>query len=743
MAIIIDGKPFDGDAVLTSRVIAPPPDPVDCVLGEWVYSEWVAGEWGPCVNGLRRRTETRTWMREVLTPPAHGGLECGPTSGMETREISEPCTVEPPPDDNTIGVVLSRPLNASSLLIFRDYMSDSTTYQRWQDYTITEGDVHAVEVRAIAALAGVRAFSSNEYALLIDGIEHARVTPDQGASIVKINIRCSEIAAGWHMIDFSAVPGNNETCIPYFIFVKRAGMAKTTKMPVVRSSYEGQRYDSAMWAWVPAQFNPTVVPLPARIAEPFETALTRRELYVEEVVPARRGDIYRPRETNGVLNTGNVQNYTMSPLLEKYPDKALLDGPRGFGTINGVTSLVVGHSGYWFTDAWSFGRVKFDGTVQRLAGIRSRVPAGRNVGSLASDFDLIGDWANVPQDRRGFHEVWGFAWVASTLAIDFAAPPVMRDGQLANPHVTEPVVLIADSQHNRIVRVKFSANQENAPGVVDEFIAGLNDPWDCVCTPDDKLLVSERRANKITMWDAKTGAFVRTILQGPSGYAAIESDLGGTQRKALRLASLDAIRQQNCIMPEGLFYQDGWCYFGSLAMQQVNRVKVDTGEVQTVVDLHDIHVSFIGAQYVKIAVSDGSFGPRGAIAVQLWTSNNYLGAPLCYLPDGSMWQALSPTAEGPGKVVDYEYGSAVAFGRGRMVFGTSIEGLMCVTKSQPGDSWFTWDGGHHAGWVEWKRLGLNLTHGNAGFGYYGLSVPWGRSQQTDALLVAYGHKRSS
>lgn len=95
--IFIDGVEFDGDAVLTSRVIAPPPDPVDCVLGEWVYSEWVAGEWGPCVDGLRWRTETRSWTREIITPPANGGLECGPTSGTEVREVSEPCVVEPPP----------------------------------------------------------------------------------------------------------------------------------------------------------------------------------------------------------------------------------------------------------------------------------------------------------------------------------------------------------------------------------------------------------------------------------------------------------------------------------------------------------------------------------------------------------------------------------------------------------------------------------------------------------------------
>jgi hypothetical protein len=405
--------------------------------------------------------------------------------------------------------------------------------------------------------------------------------------------------------------------------------------------------------------------------------------------------------------------------------------------------MFIGHAVYWFMDAWSFGKVKYDGTVERLAGIRSRVPAGRNRDNLAGDFELVGDWSRVPAERRGFGgDGWGFAWIPSTLPNDPNAAPVLFDGVPLQPHFVPPQVLITDTQNNRIIRVTFSNRDQHAPGIVEEFITGLDDPWDLVIAEDDTVYISERRSNKITAWNGKTGAFVKTLVQGPSGYAAIDKDIGGTLRKCVRFRSLDEIRAQSCIMPEGLFYQDGWCYFGSLAMQQVKRVNVATGEVRLVVDLPDGHVSFTGAQYVKIALSDGTFGPRGALAVQFWTANNYNGAPLCFLPDGTIWNVLSPVEEGPGHIVDYEYGSAVAFGRGRMVFSASIEGLFCVTKSQPGDPSLTWDGGHHAGWMKWKELGLHLTHGNAGFGFYGLPLPWGRSAETDRLLEGYGFTRA-
>lgn len=69
----------------------PPPSPVDCAVSDW--SAWSAGAWSACSAGTQSRTETRT--RSIVTQPANGGAAC-PVLG-ETRTVTQPCTVTPPP----------------------------------------------------------------------------------------------------------------------------------------------------------------------------------------------------------------------------------------------------------------------------------------------------------------------------------------------------------------------------------------------------------------------------------------------------------------------------------------------------------------------------------------------------------------------------------------------------------------------------------------------------------------------
>ena len=56
------------------------PTPVDCVLSAW--SEWSG--WQVDTNGA---TETRKRARTIVTPPANGGLACGPQVESETRAV--------------------------------------------------------------------------------------------------------------------------------------------------------------------------------------------------------------------------------------------------------------------------------------------------------------------------------------------------------------------------------------------------------------------------------------------------------------------------------------------------------------------------------------------------------------------------------------------------------------------------------------------------------------------------------
>ncbi len=83
----------------TPVVVVPPlPTPIDCVMSAW--SAWVPGAWSACVDSRQTREEMRT--RTVLTHPQNGGEAC-PSNLVETRTVSQACTVEPEPVDCAVS----------------------------------------------------------------------------------------------------------------------------------------------------------------------------------------------------------------------------------------------------------------------------------------------------------------------------------------------------------------------------------------------------------------------------------------------------------------------------------------------------------------------------------------------------------------------------------------------------------------------------------------------------------------
>ena len=46
-----------------------------------------------------------------------------------------------------------------------------------------------------------------------------------------------------------------------------------------------------------------------------------------------------------------------------------------------------------------------------------------------------------------------------------------------------------------------------------------------------------------------------------------------------------------------------------------------------------------------------------------------------------------------------------------------------------------------SGQRDYMERGMQLTHGPAGWGYYGLPLPWGVSADIDLFLQAQGHVR--
>ena len=148
------------------------------------------------------------------------------------------------------------------------------------------------------------------------------------------------------------------------------------------------------------------------------------------------------------------------------------------------------------------------------------------------------------------------------------------------------------------------------------------------------------------------------------------------------------------------------------------------------------------SQYMKIAVSDGSFGPRGMVAYTTWSNRNF-GYP--NLIDGTTGAAIDFMNVKPGETfrgtnplgLD-SYSTAVGIGAGRMLFGTAEEGLHVVSQALPTDPVIDMKA-YTAGMDQWQAKGYNLTHGPAGYGYYGLPMPWGDTPEIDYFLKANLH----
>lgn len=636
------------------------------------------------------------------------------------------------------------PLNPARLLVPRSYLRDSTTYERTQEPTIVDGGDWVFEFRALDG-AQQRPFSAR-YAVFVDQVDSGVRVESPTGTVARATL--TGLASGWRMIE-AAAPG--ETCIPAWIFVRRPGDPPPTCRPVWLGSHDVQHHNGnarTQYVWVPMAYAPRAVPLPARKPVPFADKLIRRDLYAEEIVPVQHGDCYRPRVTKGVQHSCNQQNYTISPVLLPYGGAAQLDGPRGVGTLTAVTHVQVGRvrsdgrAAIYASEGNRVAKVDPDGTITTLLGARSRSPAARSIPSTADDYDLVGDWSAIPAAMRGIVETWGFAWRPSSLATDPNAPPIPNPVEPEAPHVGPgPQLIIADSQRGRLLRAQFRPDVHGVPPVVTVLCDGLSDPWDVVCPDDgsDLAYVSERGTDSIVAVRLSNGVKMGAIVAGQRGMVAYQG------RRIVRTTTLDKVRAQPCIAPEGLAYLDGWLYWASFAQRQIRRMEIATGTVEVVLTIEDQRqLNDIGGQYAKIAISDGTFLPKGSIALSSWGPDEGMPAIWVREPDGRYtWHPLlSAGNEGPGVPwISKDYGSACAFGGGMLVCGTSLEGLTVITRAQ-GEARVDWARDYEPSRAEWRKArGLHMLHGDTGHSHYALPLPWGASPLTDRWLEMQGHVR--
>lgn len=676
-----------------------------------------------------------------------------------------------PPPEGTAQIT-RQSVDMSDLLVFQNYHEEGGRYQRWQDMTELNGSSVLVRFHRINITPGGGAtinLAADTYNLAMNGsvvstLVHSSTTTPRA----DFTLDLTPLADGWHKFTIEQVGKPSQSAIPHWMFVNKAGGAapEHSLLPVVSGAYdlthpENWDYTEAL---VPNIYSPTIMPLPVRECPAFSTAASDEYLSLYRTnMTTNRPDtnIHRmSRNANGVTGSFNLQNYEWQDFIRKYPKLHLLDGERGAATVVGPTHIMLDrHGGAYCTDFWRVFRVSPTGTVTTRAGWRHEAPPPHyqhaEVAS-ANNLTLVGDWSAIPVERHGFHEIWGGAFDRNSVAqanLDQSAPVQVNPitGALEHPHSIGPRLFIPDSQNGRVCLLTFQRDDFDAEPAVTEFLTGLLDPWDCVWD-NDVLYVSERGSHRINAYNALTGAFIRTVVSG-AALAHVTFD-----RFVRRDGTIDAILAEDVVSPEGLYIQDGWLYYGSLAMQQVRKVNLTTGEIVVVLSI-DVppgsgeagygHPDDGQSAFIKIAISDGTFGPRGTVFTNTWTNNNF-GYPRAWLPNTpaaggtnmTQWffqNYIGAIYEGKGGFWSaLGYASGMGVGNGRLYCGSSEEGLVRISKALPGDP--TLDVTRYfTGRDLYATRGYRMIYGDIGFGFFGIGLPWGEHADIDYFLQWHGH----
>jgi hypothetical protein len=621
------------------------------------------------------------------------------------------------------GVSTSIP-NLSKAVAFTGWMSFCNRYERQQSATVitpAKPQIKAYTCNMTTGGSPVPFGVNTTLTLTLDGTPVATAAVKAADTSVTFNVNLNAVPEDWHLASIKGLDPS-WSVLDYGVYVLKGAKATPhAVMPVTTASHElafdGEgRYQQA---WVPTKFTPVTVPYPARTFPPFSTVPARKDLVFTSLAVARPDDLYRPALTKeGVWTSANMENYFFSTFEQANPILPMLDGPRGRGSIIAPVHLEVGtaapngvlRGNVYFIESWRIGKVTPDGTVVTLAGWRHKDMASYWNDPTAAE--LVGDWSTIPASRRGFAQPWGMAWDPRTLAINEMAAPIPSEGN-EKPHIFGPTLYVSDTYHNRVVKIEFSAVSHGIPPKVTEFATGLNEPWDVIAV-GVQLYVSDRKNHAIKVFDMDTGGLVKTIP---------------------------------VVQPEGMAYLDGWLYYGSVATKSIRKINLATGQNVLIADPSVAAAKFgyyidDNSRYMKIAVSDGSFGPRGMIAYTTWSNRNF-GYP--NLIDGNTGAAIDylslksgETFRGTNPLRIKSYATAVGIGAGRMLFGTAEEGLHVASQVLPSDPVVD-QKKYQAGLDEWQEKGYNLTHGPAGYGYYGLPLPWGDSPEIDYFLKANLH----
>ena len=556
----------------------------------------------------------------------------------------------------------------------------------------------------------------------------------------------------------SRVTNPVESLVPWWAYIDRHGTAKDCADTIMQEGSFEWTHDELpiqyVWARVPKTMltNPSW-PLTPRTAVPFATALPRTQIARFDLTPGTNPNAnqkHRPcTSLRGIVNTEPMQAYFDAGYITPYPTLPLLDGPRGVATMRFPVALLVGRNGQIYgCDGYAFWTIDATGTKRTLAGLRHKyAPYWEECVDLKHPaLETLGNWdATIPAEERFPFETWGMSWDQRTLVLDPNAAPINGE----QPHLPPGPTIFLTDRHGYILRVRFSPTDRSLPPSITRFIRA-NDPWGLVCD-NAVLYVTERGLHRISKWNADTGAYLGDVISNPSA-----SSLGSIQSRHFVAApgvTLAARQAQAIAFPEGLALQDGYLYFGSKAQEDVRRINLANGLLEMVA-----HPSIdSNSEFVYLALSDGTFGPRGTVFVTTGSNNTY-GRPAAYLPVPGV-DALGTVTHSSnwfwadwgyyiirgrnGETTDGSYAMACGIGHGFLVCGSSQEGLSVFCQADPNVDPLIDQPKIHRGGDAWSSGHYAVLHGTYGFGFTSAKLPWGVNPDIDYYLQMAGHTVTS
>lgn len=637
--------------------------------------------------------------------------------------------VEPPPEDAPVdpvpeppdawdfGTVIESP-DRSTLVVFVSYAS-GTSYYRGQKITTLSGsaDVPFRRQNGQSLVPGA-------YSLLMDGKATVSVEVGEDRSEAAFVLDTTGIADGWHWFRIGGPSGTSS--LRHAMLVRES---RQDWIPVETGTHGLIYYKhDHVSARVPARFDPRTVPLVPRELDDGTGAYD--DAFVTQLVPVRVDDIHRPNiNASGTWSSFNSHAYFLGSMTTKYPTLPLLDGDRGRGTVQMLTSAHMGRrGGVYGTDPWRFFHIHPDGRVQTLAGYRHEV---HRYWEDRAEPELVGDWSAIPEERRGFHEMWDARVDPDSVVTD---PAIQIDGMDGHPN--DPRWLVADTQHNEIRQVVFDRKSHDTPARILPFIDGLIDPWNCPIDQKRGLVyITERQGNRIGAWNKDTGQFVRWLYNlGPRPDLLTSAHRVHVGHATAHLSAFPLV------WPGDADIFGDWLYVASAPQRRIVRLDLETDEIETVIE----DVGNGGILGMRVA-QDDSFGEPGEIVTWNWDNNApYFGGPRLYKPDGSGFRTVlryRPHA-GSGRGSDFggmTYALSGCVGKGRLVTGGANEGLIMVSRATPDDPPRPDPALVEKGAREWVGKGYHLTHGPGGWSYHSLPLPFGESPAIDAYLTEQGH----